>query len=58
MFYSQIIQNIMEIDKLSKKYCSQCGRELKEYDNFCPDCGTKEALHKWITHNTKHIRIK
>ena len=21
------------------KYCSQCGKELKEKVNFCPDCG-------------------
>ena len=21
------------------KYCSQCGKELNEKVNFCPDCG-------------------
>ncbi len=22
-------------------FCSKCGKELKEGENFCPDCGTK-----------------
>ena len=59
MFYSQIIQNIMEIDKLSKKYCSQCGRELKEYDNFCPDCGTKNQnqLSKTVQNSNKEKKV-
>ena len=49
------------------KECPICGKIYKEpsaisrKDNkteICPDCGTKEALNKWITYNTKHIMIK
>ena len=38
----------MEIDKLSKKYCSQCGRELKE--------NIKYNKIKKIKDNNRHIQ--
>lgn len=28
-------------------FCSKCGKEIREEDEFCPNCGTKiEAPHK------------
>lgn len=28
-------------------FCNKCGKEIKEEDEFCPNCGTKiEAPHK------------
>jgi len=29
---------------VKKIYCKNCGRELSEDDDFCPNCGSKEKI--------------
>lgn len=28
-------------------YCHKCGKEMKEEDNFCPECGAKNVLNQY-----------
>lgn len=32
-------------------YCQNCGKELKENDNFCPYCGEKTVSHQRFCQN-------
>lgn len=37
-------------------FCSNCGKELRESDKFCPECGSTVSLPKKHTHDHKDIR--